>query len=830
MPIRKRLHSLIAQSGLAQVVAEASSVEAAIVELERLAPDAVVLDLQLADGSGCAVLEAIKFIEPNCCVVVLTNFALPEMRARCIQLGADHVLEKSCDFERVPDLIGRARRRQVSTHLPQVARPPPARLAAVAAVAGVSAGQLPELADPAHHFRHLVDSIDVDITPLRQAEANRQQAQLLAQATLDSLSGHLCVLDSEGTILATNLAWRNFGHANGCVPAAVNEGANYLAVCEAGVRDESPGASEMATGLRAVLLGRLPSFDAEYACHSPRKQRWFAARVTPLLGSQPLRVVLSHSEISGHKQAELALRESEQRWKFAIEGSGDGVWDRDLVMGRNSYSRRWKQMLGYDEHEIGDSLQEWSLRVHPDDLGRVRALAEACLQGTIESFSCELRMRCKDGSWKWVLDRGAVVDRDADGAPRRMIGTQSDIDERKKAEATRAMLEAQLWQAQQLEVMGTLASSMAHDFNNIMGAVLGNVSLALQDVDAGHVAYGHLEQIRKAGLRARQLVQGILATNRHGPEKTRSQWLNALVEEEIALLRATLPDGVSIDARLCTEALSACVEPSQLSQVLLNLGTNAWQALLGQPGSVQIGLARADPMGDSGQGDPAMRVASHAHLWVRDTGQGMDQATQARIFEPLFTTKIHIQGTGLGLSTVQRIVLALGGSIEVESTPGLGSCFHVFLPLAPAPEQSELVALDDLPADLAPSADGHVMYIDDDETMSVLVSALLPREGLRVCCFKDAKLALATLRAAPDRFDLVVTDFNMSGQSGLIVAREVALIRPDLPVVLASGHITDRLANDARAEGIRALVQKERLFEDLTDEIRRVLSEARARL
>ena len=662
----------------------------------------------------------------------------------------------------------------------------------------------------------------------------REQAQVNARTTLDSLTASICVLDEHGTIVSTNAAWRAFGRANGGLAAGINEGASYLRACDQGAAGAAVGALALGAALREVLAGRLERFDGEYPCHSPTEQRWFTVRITRLARSHPVHVVITHVDISERKSTELALLESERRWQFAVEGAGDGLWDRDLVSHRTTYSRRWKEMLGYAEHEIGDAPDEWASRVHPDDREQALALSQACHQGRVPSFSCEFRMRCKDGNWKWILDRGTVATRAADGTPLRMIGTHSDISERKQAEATRAELEAQLREAQKMEVVGTLASSIAHDFNNIMGAVLGNVALALEALEPQHPAAGYLDQLQKAGLRARSLVQKILSTSRRQHQAMQPQWLQPLVEQDIELLRATLPRGVTLEARVSSAALSADVDATQLNQVLLNLGTNAWHALQGAPGRVEIGLealsARAEGGSESRNEGGAVfdgrPATACAHLWVRDEGCGMDEAIRARIFEPFFTTKAVGRGTGLGLAMVQRIVHAHGGTIGVDTVPGQGSCFHVYLPLTPMPD----LALqgkdggDTAAADLATACGQHVMYIDDDEFMTMLVAELLPRAGLRVTCFEAAEQALAALRAAPDSFELVITDFNMPCQSGLDVAKAIALMRPGLPVIITSGQITDELVEGARQAGVCGLVNKERTFEDLAAETLRVLA------
>jgi CheY-like chemotaxis protein len=212
----------------------------------------------------------------------------------------------------------------------------------------------------------------------------------------------------------------------------------------------------------------------------------------------------------------------------------------------------------------------------------------------------------------------------------------------------------------------------------------------------------------------------------------------------------------------------------------------------------------------------------YAHLWVSDNGIGMDGATRARIFEPFFTTKPVGQGTGLGLSVVHGILTAHHGAISVDSQPGQGSTFHLYFPVV-AREEAQAEAPAPLPEDSLPGHGEHVLYVDDDETMVIMVERLLERAGYRVSSYHDALQAIAAVREHPSDFDFVVTDFNMPECSGLDVAREMSGIRADLPVVISSGYITDELRGQAREVGVRGLLEKQNTFEDLARLVERIL-------
>ena len=401
----------------------------------------------------------------------------------------------------------------------------------------------------------------------------------------------------------------------------------------------------------------------------------------------------------------------------------------------------------------------------------------------------------------------------------------SDITDQKRAASERHRLELELREAHKMQAIGTLAGGIAHDFNNIIGAILGNLALAQQDIGPGHAAHARLLQVRKAGGRARDLVQQILAFSRHQPNELVTQPLRPVVEETLAMLRPTLPAGVVLTPHFSELPLWVKADATQVQQVLMNLCLNAAHALGPPGGRIDVGL---EPMASVPPGGPAGDDAApngHAHLWVRDHGCGMDAATLARIFEPFFTTRQVSEGTGLGLSVAHGIVAEHGGRISVESMPGAGSTFHVVLPLAGSSSSSDLaLALATPPAPVVPRGEGqHVLYVDDDEMMVVMVQSLLQHSGYRVTTCRDALTAVAAVRADPARFDVVVTDFNMPFGSGLDVALAVRDLRPGLPVVISSGYLSNELRAAAESAGVRQLLRKENTVEELCAVLLQVL-------
>ena len=370
---------------------------------------------------------------------------------------------------------------------------------------------------------------------------------------------------------------------------------------------------------------------------------------------------------------------------------------------------------------------------------------------------------------------------------------------------------------------------MNHDFNNILGAILGNVELAKADCDHQSPVLESLTEIEKAGRRARDLVRQILTFSRNDPPRRTAVALAEAMHDTERLLRVTLPPTVELHMDLPHDMPPVLADPTQVEQALLNLCTNAIHALGERRGTVQVAATPARP--DQRLCERlGLAPGDYVAISVRDNGPGMDAAMLERVFEPFFTTKPVGQGTGLGLSVVHGVMGNHAGAVDVQSTPGKGSLFTLYFPAATPPaltiaptEPALALTADNALQPSLQQRSRHVIYVDDDQALVFLVQRLLRRRGYQVSGFTDPREAAAVLRADPQKFDLLVTDYNMPGYSGVDLLREVREIRPDLPVALASGHVTAEIEQSALAAGARALIHKPNDVQELCDTVDRLV-------
>lgn len=703
-----------------EVCGHAAHGESALLQIPEARPDLVVMDINLGEGiSGLEVAERIRAVI-NVPVIFLTAYSDAELTQR--------------------------------------------------------AGRSESFAYIVKPFDPLVLRANIELALVRHdAMVAVRERDAFNSSVLDALSEHIAVLDRQGVVVAVNKAWRRFAESNGAPPLAENFiGADYLSVCAQGAGHPSgEDAATAQAGIRAVMAGEQTEFRLEYSCHSPGEQRWFEMHVTPLRGSRA-GVVIGHENITERKR-------SEARFVGVFEFAPDALFIVNEAGRIVQANRLAEQTFGYSRDELLQLTVE-ALVPEEDRPGHAKRRDEFSVQEQprrMGSDRSRLRALRKDGTTVPVeISLSPLYSEEG----RLIVAAIRDVTARARMEEDRAQLEDQLRQAQKMESLGTLAGGVAHDFNNLLAVIVNSLELARADAAPADPIARRLDQIAAAASRAGELVKQILAFSRRLPISRSVTSVRTVVEEVAGLLRATLPAGIRIVTDVGGDVPSVLIDSTRIHQVLMNLGTNAWQAIERNTGKITLHLG-AVSVDASSLLVAGVEPGHYARIQVSDDGTGMDAATIERIFEPFFTTKKIGMGTGLGLAVVHGIITDHGGAITVDSVPGRGTTVSVYLPEAVGPASSP-----EPPQESVHRGAGRVLLIDDEEALVGVAGDLIERLGYQVTRFVRALDALDAVRADPGRFDVVVTDQNMPALGGLELARAISALRSDLPVVLISGN------------------------------------------
>ncbi len=383
------------------------------------------------------------------------------------------------------------------------------------------------------------------------------------------------------------------------------------------------------------------------------------------------------------------------------------------------------------------------------------------------------------------------------------VGVMSDISDLKRAEKEKDRLEKQLRRSQKMETIGTLAGGIAHDFNNILTPIMGYTDMAIATLPQDDPLKEDLKHVLKGAHRAKELVQQILAFSRQIEQERKPLKLHLIVKEAIQLLRPSIPSTIEIRQRIDTTCAPVLADASQIHQVIVNLCTNANQAIGDAQGRMNIELTQIEVDEKTATLNPNLEPKEYVRLTVEDTGIGMDAETVERIFDPFFTTKDVDKGTGLGLSVVHGIVRSHHGDVHVQSEPGKGTTFHVFLPVAG--RSKEMPVSGD--SRTIQGGKENIMVVDDEQIVANVVKKMLAHYGYHVDVFDGSQSALKMFMDYPEKYDLIISDFTMPEINGLEFAKKVQHMRPDLPFILMTGYgenVSDDVINHFNIEEIIA--------------------------
>lgn len=516
---------------------------------------------------------------------------------------------------------------------------------------------------------------------------------------------------------------------------------------------------------------------------------------------------LAFSELINSKRSEAALRESEERFRSLIEASPQIVFleqDGKFIYGNPAGIRFLGKTDAYDFFDM-----DVHKAVAPEFRSTLKNLLQNLAEGKVNP-PIEVKMINRDGDSVWILSSSVSVKLNGKGTT---IIVGQDITEKKR-------LENQLLQAHKMEAIGTLAGGIAHDFNNVLSSIIGFTELALDDANLSPHLEENLQEVYKAGKRAKDLVWRILAFARQSEENPKPIQVDTIALEVLKFLRSSIPTSIDIEQAISSDSL-IMGNPTQVHQIIMNLCTNAAHAMEDRGGVLKVSLKDTRCDKDSELIELDLKPGDYIEIKVSDTGVGIPADIINSVFDPYFTTKDVGEGTGMGLAVVHGIVESCGGKIRVESQLRNGTVFSVFLPISKKRREVRIHVSEKLP-----TGTERILFVDDEAPIAKMCGLGLERRGYKVTTRTSSVEALELFKSKPNDFNLVISDMTMPNMSGDNLALELMKIRPDIPVILCTGYskkISEKIAIDM---GIRALVYKPIIHADLAKTIRNVLDEA----
>jgi len=564
------------------------------------------------------------------------------------------------------------------------------------------------------------------------------------------------------------------------------------------------------TGLEKVIEVRVPRTEDD---------DYYITTITPIkdLEGRVLSIICTSKNITERKRIEEALRNSEEQLiesnqilSTVLEHTHMSVALLDqqfnFILVNQAYADAGKQ-----ESSFFSGKNHFDLYPHEENQAIFQRVVDSGEPFLVTDKKYEYPDQPERGLtyWDWSL---APVKDDTEKVTG-LVLSLVEVTERKN-------LEAQLQQAQKMESIGTLAGGIAHDFNNILFPIVGHTEMLLEDLSEDSPLRDSLNEVYSAALRARDLVKQILTFSRQDSYEIKLMKIQPVLEEVLKLIRSTIPTSIEIKQYISNDCRIIKADPTQIHQVVMNLATNAYHAMEDTGGELKISLKEIE-LGVQEVISPDMEPGPYACLAISDTGIGMDKDLKEKIFDPFFSTKEQGKGTGMGLSVVHGIVKNAGGSIHVESEPGKGTEFRVYLPVV----KSSSIQQETQIKESIQGGTERILLVDDEDAITFMEKQILERLGYSVVSCTSSVEALETFRVAPDKFDLVITDMAMPNMSGDQLASELIKIRLDIPVILCTGFSEIIPEEKAESMGIKGFLMKPIIMKDLSNMIREVLED-----
>ncbi len=725
--------------------------------------DIVVLDLGLSDAQGLEAVRRTRAVAPHVPMVVLTDRDDVSLALQALQEGAQDYFVKG----RIePTTLYRA-------------------------------------------MRYAIERKNME-EELRGAKVRAEQAEALLRDAVDSMSEGFVIYDREDRFVMCNDAYRQIyaANADSLVPGASFESILRHALAR--------GENVEARGREAEWLAQRLRVHREATCaveERPRDGFWILANERRMKngGIAGLRV-----DITDLKQAQEALRRSEWRLDRAQQIAGIGSWELDLSTGSLGWSKEMYRIHGVSREEFAPSMTNVAAYVHPDDYPTIQIWFADLMEGR-EQSACEARIVRSDGTERLVRVDGRKV-ANYDGVSHHFAGTMQDITDRR-------LIERKLAQSEKMEAIGNLTGGMAHDFNNGLGVIIGNLDLLGRLIKADPTATELCDEARDGAVRCADLIRQLLAFARRQSLRPRQTDVNALVETATNLLRRTLGDNITLSLQLDTSLCTVVADPVQLQVALTNLANNARDAMP-KGGHLDITTRTMELDAHYAALHPDVAPGTYAAIEIRDSGTGIAPAIIGNIFEPFFTTKEPGQGTGLGLSMVFGFVKQSGGYLTVYSEPARGSTFCIYLPCARDAGVAAAAATDREPV---MGGNETVLVVEDNTRLRNAAVRQLEELGYRVREAENAAAALAILVTA-DRADLLFTDVVMPGaMDGIDLAHQALRLRPTIKVLVTSGFPGTRGADQSTTSYAFPLLGKPYRHDELARMVREVLDQGKER-
>ena len=539
----------------------------------------------------------------------------------------------------------------------------------------------------------------------------------------------------------------------------------------------------------------------------------------PVILLYPLATVLAGKILSDQVvalQRVESLKKSEEKYRAVFENAGVGI---DLVDRQGRFlevNTALARMLGYTQRE----LQDFKIGdvTHPDDLDISTRYFNKLISGASFSYRFEKRYLRKDGTTMWS-DLSVSPIRDNAGNHWATIGVIRDISLQKQSEEEQDRLQRQLNQAQKMESVGRLAGGVAHDFNNMLGVIMGHAEMALEALGPGDSVSEDLQEIRKAAERSADLVRHLLAFARRQTIAPRVMDLNETIERMLKMLRRLMGENIDLVWKPGSNLWPVKMDPAQVDQIMVNLCVNARDAIAAE-GGITIETERATLNDDYSMLHPEVSAGDYVILTVADNGCGMAGEVLDKIFDPFFTTKEVGKGTGLGLPTVYGIVRQNDGFVDVESKPGSGTVFRIYIPRYKGENRAEPIRN---PREAIRGGNETVLLVEDDASILSLAGKMLERFGYRVLTAESPADALNIAGKHEDGIDLLVTDVVMPGSNGRDLSEKLLSLYPRLKTIFMSGYTADIIANHGVLEDGVDFVNKPFSMEELAGKVRETL-------